>query len=464
VIDFGTVEIGDIVSPQRFTVELAPDTQGTITTDLDCITIEPAIFTKGQTEITVRLLNEKLQRGQQLQGRITAAITKPVNEQRNVPVFVKVRRYTDDDFAHLFDRQEKLETLLETRFLRENGFIRKLETAIAEQEQRFVKQLQILEKKILDYADTTKKQFAEMQRESKAPAERESKAPAERQIEQIPLETRREPRTPTRQVPRIPTPEKLPAGLVFRDGKIISEKDGAEMILIPEGEFLMGTSDEQIKELLRQFSDWKREWFADEQPQHRVYLDEFYIDKYPVTNAQFEQFVKATRYKTESDWRKYYKKGKEKHPVVYVSWNDASAYCKWAGKRLPTEAEWEKAARGADGRIWPWGNVWDKNKCNSKDGGPGTTTPVGSYPAGASPYGVMDMAGNVWEWCADRYDKDYYAHSPQHNPQGSSSRTWCVLRGGGWFNNTDILRCADRDNLVPWHALCNVGFRCSQDL
>jgi formylglycine-generating enzyme required for sulfatase activity len=225
---------------------------------------------------------------------------------------------------------------------------------------------------------------------------------------------------------------------------IISPIDGAEMILIPAGEFLMGTSDEQIKELLRQFPSWKREWFANERPQHRVYLDDFYIDKYPVTNAQFEQFVKATGYKAEGDWRRYYTKGKEKHPVVCVSWNAASAYCKWAGKRLPTEAEWEKAARGADGRIWPWGNAWDKSKCNSSDGGSGTTTPVGSYPTGASPYGVMDMAGNVLEWCADLYDEKYYTSAPDRNPQGPSSGTYRVLRGGSWYGDPDGARAATR--------------------
>jgi len=216
---------------------------------------------------------------------------------------------------------------------------------------------------------------------------------------------------PSPRRPVVATPQPQPSTL---SSTIIHPVDSAEMILIPEGEFIMGTSDEQIEELLRQFPGWNREQFADEQPQHRVYLDDFYIDKYPVTNTQFEQFVKATGCKSEGDWRGYYRKGKEKHPVVNVSWNDANAYCKWAGKRLPTEAEWEKAARGADGRIWPWGNVWDKRKCNSLDrldSGTGTTTPVGSYPAGASPYGVMDMVGNVLEWCTDWHDEDYYAHS-----------------------------------------------------
>jgi len=136
--------------------------------------------------------------------------------------------------------------------------------------------------------------------------------------------------------------------------QIIGE-DGAPMVLIPAGEFLMGTSDDQIEALLRQFPDWKQEWFADGRPQHRVYLDAFYIDVHPVTNARFEQFVRATGYKAEGEWREYYTGGKEEHPVVNVFWNDAFRYAEWAGKRTPTEAEWEKAARGSDGRIWPWG-------------------------------------------------------------------------------------------------------------
>jgi formylglycine-generating enzyme required for sulfatase activity len=179
-----------------------------------------------------------------------------------------------------------------------------------------------------------------------------------------------------------------------------------------------------------------------------------------VTNAQFEQFVKATGYNAGDGWRKYYTKGKEKHPVVNVSWNDAEAYCKWAGKRLPTEAEWEKAARGNDGRIWPWGNAWDKSKCNSYYGGPRTTTPVGSYPAGASPYGVMDMAGNVLEWCADWYDKNYYTSAPDRNPQGPSSGIQRVLRGGSWVSgNPYDLRAADRGRNNPEARFDYYGFR-----
>jgi len=220
------------------------------------------------------------------------------------------------------------------------------------------------------------------------------------------------------------------------------------MVYIPAGEFLMGSNDGY-----------------GEKPQHRVYLDAYFIDIYEVTNEQFARFVDATGYQAEGNWKEYFTSSKEKHPVVNVSWNDANAYCKWAGKRLPTEAEWEKAARGTDGRKYPWGNEWDSSKCNSSgdsDGYEGTA-PVGSFPAGASPYGVMDMACNVWEWVADWYDKDYYSRSPQQNPQGPDSGIGRVLRGGSWYDSYAIfLRCANRGSRGPSNMSLSSGFRCAQ--
>ena len=176
-----------------------------------------------------------------------------------------------------------------------------------------------------------------------------------------------------------------------------------EMILIPAGEFLMGSDPSKDKQAQK-----------NEQPQHRLSLSDYYIAKTPVTNAQYEAFVKATGHRQPNHWGNGQPpKDEADHPVVYVYWKDAVAYCRWlaeaTGKpyRLPTEAEWEKAARGPDGRIYPWGNEWDSKRCNTAEGGKRSTTPVGAYPAGASPYGVLDMAGNVWEYCATKWGKPY---------------------------------------------------------
>jgi serine/threonine-protein kinase len=235
--------------------------------------------------------------------------------------------------------------------------------------------------------------------------------------------------------------------------------DGADMILIPAGEFLMGSPAGKGNN--------------DEHPQHKVYLDAFYICKYQVTNGQFAKFVKETGYKAEGDWKKYAKSGRETHPVVNVTWNDASAYCRWAGGALPTEAQWEKAARGTDGRDYPWGNTWDGNRCNW-DKGPKVsgmanisngrgTAPVGSFPSGVSPCGVHDMAGNVWEWCRDWYDENYYKSSPSRNPLGPSIGVFRVLRGGAWSNaDYDNFRCANRDWGGPARRGSRRGFRFSR--
>ena len=169
-----------------------------------------------------------------------------------------------------------------------------------------------------------------------------------------------------------------------------------EMIPIPAGEFLMGSDPRKDKDA-----------FDSEQPQHTLYLPDYYIAKTPVTNAQYAAFVRSG-YPPPALWGGWQQppRGKGDHPVVRVTWHDAIAYCRWlaemTGKsyRLPSEAEWEKGARGSDGRIYPWGNRWDASRCNTYPGGPGDTTPVGTYPQGASPYGLLDMAGNVWDWCS----------------------------------------------------------------
>ena len=243
----------------------------------------------------------------------------------------------------------------------------------------------------------------------------------------------------------------------------------ADMLLVPAGEFLMGSTNADIDQAQAWSSKSRRE-FEDEFPQHSVYLDAYYIDRFEVTNAQFEAFVNATGYRTTAEekgefntWRAAYAPGMENYPVVWMSWYDADAYCKWAGKRLPTEAEWEKAARGNLGRIFPWGNEWDPTKANSGETGYGHTMPVGSFPTGFSYYGARDMAGNVWEWVADWWDPGYYSVSPTRNPQGPLTPTQNkVLRGGAFGNARWQLRTAHRHTGGPDGYARDHGFRCAK--
>jgi formylglycine-generating enzyme required for sulfatase activity len=261
---------------------------------------------------------------------------------------------------------------------------------------------------------------------------------------------------------------------------IVWQRDGKEMVLVPAGEFLMGTNNEQLADLKRRYG-WDHEWMRRETPQRRVHVKDFYIDKYLVTNAEWERFVDATDYVTEAeiegwgwvwgeeglqqvegaDWR--HPKGpgstiedQMDYPVVTVSWNDAAAYTDWAGKRLPTEAEWEKAARGTQGWVWPWGNEWDKRKANTVEAGPYALTPVGSYPAGASPYGCLDMAGNVWEWMTD-WMKPYPGSDYVDKDSGEKYK---VLRGGSWNGYGDVTRSAFRVRFDPSNRGIDIGFRC----
>ncbi len=238
--------------------------------------------------------------------------------------------------------------------------------------------------------------------------------------------------------------------------KEIVGKDGAPMVLIPAGEFQMG--------------DHFNEGRDNELPVHTVYLDAFYMDKYEVTNTLYKKFMDATGHKAPVYWKNSRFNAPDQ-PVVMVAWHDAEAYCDWVGKRLPTEAEWEKAARGGlGGKRYPWGNeapdaggVYRANydPGNAADGY-AYTAPVGSFPANG--YGLYDMAGNVWEWCADWWGRDYYANSPPNNPLGPDSGSYRVVRGGSWPHPPSPLRVAYRPDLDPAYTDSNVGFRCiSQD-
>ncbi|HIE26225.1 TPA: formylglycine-generating enzyme family protein [Candidatus Poribacteria bacterium] len=247
--------------------------------------------------------------------------------------------------------------------------------------------------------------------------------------------------------------------------EIITPKDDAPMRLVPAGDFLMGTSDAEM-ELYRILFPLRAEGrFVNERPQHLVYLDAFYIDKFEVTNKLYQKFIAETGYPAKSYLNRAPYNLPEL-PAVVLNWEDAAAYARWAGKRLPTEAEWEKAARGTDARIWPWGDEWDASKLNANDGtgaidGYAQTAPVGQYPQGISPYGVHDMAGNIWEWVADWYDPHYYQISPRRNPTGPPTGEYHVLRGGGWAENYDFARCASRWGSNPGSLLR--GFRCAKD-
>jgi len=224
-------------------------------------------------------------------------------------------------------------------------------------------------------------------------------------------------------------------------------------VLVPAGEFLMGSTDAG----------------SGEKPQHKVYLDAYLIDRTEVTNAMYARCVAAGACKppsslSSSERSSYYGNSRfDLYPVIYVSWDDARSYCQWAGGRLPTEAEWEKAARGTDGRIYPWGNEGPTCDRVNYDGGKcvGDTAPVGAYPQGASPYGALDMAGNVWEWVADWYQDTYYASAPTRNPPGPGSGQYRVLRGGGWFRYDGDLRAAYRHHFYyPTGQSNDIGFRC----
>ena len=221
------------------------------------------------------------------------------------------------------------------------------------------------------------------------------------------------------------------------------------MIAIPAGEFTMG-SDREI-----------------ERPSHKVSVPAFEMDQFEVTNEQFASFVKATAYKTTAEktgdsmaWSAY-AAGKPNNPVVKVSWNDAVAYCQWTGKRLPTEAEWEKAARGTDGRLYPWGNEWALGKANTKEAGYRGTTITGSLPGGASPYGVMDMAGNVAEWTSDWF-QPYPGYPGGDSAAQFFGQKYRVIRGGGWFSDKEMVRTTTRSCSSVDLANDDVGFRCAR--
>jgi len=235
----------------------------------------------------------------------------------------------------------------------------------------------------------------------------------------------------------------------------VSKADGMVQVYVPAGAFTMGSDSGE----------------SDEKPAHVVTLNAFWIDKTEVTNAMYALCVKVgacsvqeTRSSTRVSY--YGNTSYNNYPVINVSWNDAQKYCIWAGRRLPTEAEWEKAARGTDGRSYPWGNsVPDITKLNyaslNQAVNVGDTSEVGKYPDGASPYGALDMAGNVWEWVNDWYDEKYYGSSSANNPTGPTSGQSRALRGGSWFVIDIFVRVSFRLGVEPTGINYSIGFRCA---
>jgi formylglycine-generating enzyme required for sulfatase activity len=232
-------------------------------------------------------------------------------------------------------------------------------------------------------------------------------------------------------------------------GTGIIGRDGAPMSLVLAGEFTMGD---------RTFG-----------PAHKVYLDAFYMDQYEVRVSLYASFLKATKREKPYNWDQMDPQADGDRPVIGVDWYDADAYCHWAGKRLPTEAEWEKAARWTDGRPYPWGNGrlektrasynWDGKR---KWEGYKTLSPVGSYLTGKSPYGIYDLAGNVWEWTADWYDRDAYKNSSTRNPAGPAMGEFKVFRGGSALSHATDVISALRNRASPTGRAITIGFRCAQ--
>lgn len=221
--------------------------------------------------------------------------------------------------------------------------------------------------------------------------------------------------------------------------------DGSLMALVPKGSFMMGNNEGE----------------ADERPEHALLLDAYWIDVYEVTNSDYEKCVQAGKCREKEKYEGF---DAPSQPVVGVSWFDAFDYCAWVGKRLPTEAEWEKAARGEDRRDYPWGNTLDCLHANYRECGRGATTIVGSYPEGKSPYQLFDMAGNAAEWVADWYDPNYYTASPPENPKGPESGKYRVVRGGSWVRYAYLMKSSDRAGQSPDTRNNSTGFRCAKTI
>jgi len=291
-----------------------------------------------------------------------------------------------------------------------------------------------------------------------------------------------------------PTPTATPT--LGIGSTLVSPIDGLEMVYVPEGEFLMGITEGDLGQLSQICTVCDVDTLRDTLPQRTVYLDAFWLDKTEVTNAQFTQFVTETGYLTSAErtddfsyvinpssnsfqsrpdatWQNPHRfgygiSGREEYPVTQISWEDADAYCRWAGRRLPSEAEWEKAARGIDGRFFPWGDELPNSQLLNYNFNLSGPTVVGSYPAGASPYGALDMAGNIREWVADYYSEEYYSVAPEINPIGPATGEGYSKRGASWATTDDLelflTTAMFRLWNYPYVSSDVTGFRCAMDV
>ncbi len=245
--------------------------------------------------------------------------------------------------------------------------------------------------------------------------------------------------------------------------KTVQGKDGAPMVLIPAGSFLMGSND----------------GLPNERPEHTVTLKAYYIDQFEMTAGRYQKFIESARHNLPPTWDDEVAQAMGDLPAVGMSWNDAAAYCKWAGRRLPTEAEWEKAARGTDGRRYPWGHMqpfvdianynrglWVSEAVTLvpvNSGVEGMSVRHGLKEGGRSPYGLYHMAGNAAEWVADWYDREYYQKSPDRDPTGPANGDKKVIRGGSWADLPTALRVTSRMSAEPDFEDRTIGFRCAMD-
>ena len=249
-----------------------------------------------------------------------------------------------------------------------------------------------------------------------------------------PLPTETPGPTQTPRPTKTPWPTRAPTSAPMED---------ESMVYVPGGEIIFGSDDGA----------------EDESPQQTLMVDAFNIDIHPVTCTEYEAFVDATGHRAPRNWKDgQIPMGKENHPVVWVTWEDATAYAAWAGKRLPTEVEWEKAARGTDGRAYPWGDSFSMENCNSRESGLEDTSPVGEYAAGASPFGALDMAGNIWEWTSDWYD----AYRGSVYGMDRYGTTYRAIRGGSWFDGAEMVRSTARNSYKPGSSFSTIGFRCAK--